>query len=210
MKDKWKILYLGLDPTRFSHAGTLVHYPLIRIQPRPWESLRDSFRAHATWTHILFTSQTSVSIFFAVCLVMKITPCSHFIAVGKATQAKLQEQGAFQITCAENECAEGVVDVLKSMDLKNAHLFFPHSALSRTTIVDFLKENGISHSEAILYEPQPQEIAPRPKIQEFDEIVFTSPSVVDAYISIFGPLPVGKRLTAIGPITQKRMDHFLE
>jgi uroporphyrinogen-III synthase len=42
----------------------------------------------------------------------------------------------------------------------------------------------------------------------FDEIVFTSPSTVAAFKEIFGALPRGKKLVAIGPITEEALDLF--
>ena len=211
MKQLWKILYLGLDPSRFVHEGVLTHHPLIQIQALPLEDVKEAFGTHGAWTHLIFTSQTGVSLFFEVCQKLKITlPPLECIVVGKATEAKLRIYGEFKIRVAQKECAEGVVECLEKMDLKNAHLFFPHSTLARTTIVDFLKKEGISYTEALLYKPISLEKIPALKIEEFDEIVFTSPSIVDAYMKIFGRLPKQKKLTAIGVVTQKRMDNFLE
>jgi uroporphyrinogen-III synthase len=56
-----------------------------------------------------------------------------------------------------------------------------------------------------LYDTVSQEICPKPDLDQVDEIVFTSPSTVKAFVEIFGGLPRGKKCLAIGPITQQAL-----
>jgi uroporphyrinogen-III synthase len=41
-----------------------------------------------------------------------------------------------------------------------------------------------------------------PNLAAFDEIVFTSPSTIEAFLAIFGALPRDKILTPVGPVTE--------
>jgi uroporphyrinogen-III synthase len=59
-----------------------------------------------------------------------------------------------------------------------------------------------------LYETVAQRVEPVPDLRLFDEIVFTSPSTVDAFFEIFGHIPSGKKIVAIGPVTADRLAGF--
>ena len=121
------------------------------------------------------------------------------IAIGTATAALLKELG-FSSLVPEDETAEGVVDILKSINIKNA--LYLHSSRARDVISHYLKSNHIACFQAPLYDTVMQKIQPVPSLDSFDEIVFTSPSTVDAFLEIFKQLPHNKTLTAIGPITR--------
>jgi len=68
-------------------------------------------------------------------------------------------------------------------------------------IVDFFWQQNWILQECSFYDTT--SVAPNPSLnlQQFDEIVFTSPSTVDAFIQFFKQLPHDKQLTCIGPIT---------
>jgi uroporphyrinogen-III synthase len=53
-----------------------------------------------------------------------------------------------------------------------------------------------------LYDPIFQAPLPIPNLDEFDEIVFTSPSTVRAFLAIYGEIPKDKIIAPIGPITK--------
>ena len=61
-----------------------------------------------------------------------------------------------------------------------------------------------------LYDTISQVIQPKPNLDHVDEIVFTSPSTVKAFIEIFGVLPRGKKCLAIGPITEQALRVYLD
>ena len=195
MSDKKKILYLGLDPSRYPEEVT--HYPIIRTIPRPFdEKVEANFNSS---THLIFTSRSAVRILQKerLCFEGKIV-----IAVGKGTAALLERVDFV----AQDECAEGIVELLKQLDLREAHLFWPHSALSRPVIRNFLEGSVIRNTDCIVYDTLPNKVTPLPSLDEYDEIVFTSPSTVNAFLDLFGPLPKDKILTAIGSVTESKLE----
>lgn len=189
---KKRVLYLGLDPSRFITDGIVTHYPVIKIVPRDLPAL--DFTLFDT---IIFTSRSSVKI-----LAPHLKCPATMIAVGKATAALLKEFG-FSCLLPENETAEGVVDILKSINIKNA--LYLHSSRARDVIGRYLKINNITCVQAPLYDTVIQQTVPIPSLDLFDEIVFTSPSTVDAFLEIFKQLPQNKILTPIGPITKRQL-----
>ena len=195
MSDKKKILYLGLDPSRYPEVVT--HYPIIRTVPRPFDEKTEADFNRST--HLLFTSRTAVRMLQEQNLSFEN---KVLIAVGKAT-AELLERVDF---VAQDERAEGIVELLVQLDLRDAHLFWPHSALSRPVIRNFLETEGIHFTDCILYDTFPNRELPLASLEEYDEIVFTSPSTVNAFLDLFGSLPKDKTLTTIGSVTEDRLN----
>lgn len=195
-----RTLYLGLDPSRFGRE--VVHLPLIETVPRPLDGeLLKAFERLSTFTHILLTSRTAVSLFLTHCQQLQIKSQALFICVGQATGELLGRP----CLIAQEATSEGLLPLIASLK-PSSHLFFPHSSLSRPVIGDFLRASNRSFQEAILYDTVPKRPPKLPSLVEFDEIVFTSPSTVAAFINCYGTFPKGKRLIAIGPVTGKTLE----
>ncbi|MBS0615687.1 MAG: uroporphyrinogen-III synthase [Verrucomicrobia bacterium] len=182
-------LYLGTEPP----SSDYVHYPIIRIEPRPLpESARELF---PKYTHIIFTSKNAVRIFL-----------SHFpnlsgktlIAVGKATASLLPHS-----LVASNECQEGVVELLQTLDLERANVLLPRSSQARHLLDDFLLHQKIAHMIWDLYDPIPQIPFPLPSLDQVEEIYFTSPSTVRAFFQFFGKPPSHIKIRSQGKITEE-------
>lgn len=212
-----RILYLGLRAPTKAH---LVHFPIIKTTPRsPHEpEIQRAFHRIREYTHLLFTSQTSVEIFFSFLpqfdINTKELKDKCWITVGKST-ARLLRQNGFEVNISpEIETAEGVVEELKKIPLKNAYLFWPRSALARPILNDFFNLerfnlHGIRFLDCIFYDTHTHQPGPLPDLNLFDEISFTSPSTVNAFFELFDEPPKHLKLTAIGPITLSRLNHFL-
>lgn len=121
------------------------------------------------------------------------------IAVGQKTAEALGRP----CLVAEEETAEGVIKILKT--LNDPYVLYPHSARSRSVISEYLTD--IRHKEIIAYDTVSQVPFDPPPLDPFDEIFFTSPSTVDAFLEIYGALP-DKQLIAQGEITRKHLDSF--
>lgn len=201
-----RVLYLGTSPVHYAGDGHLIHYPVIKIVPRSSDApeIRAAFEQLAEYTHILFTSKNSVSVFFQhlqVC--QKKLGEQKILAIGKVTEAHLLQRGVSVERTAEVETQEGITFELARLDLKDSYLFLPRSSLSRPKLTEYLEQNKIRYLACDLYDTEFQKLEPVPDLAEIDEIVFTSPSTVKAFLSIYSELPKDKKLTAIGPITQE-------
>lgn len=189
-------LYLGLNVPKDDLIRKYMHAPLIKIVPKKIDKIPDI----EPYTHFIFTSQSTVDLFFtmipAVALVNKC-----IISVGKKTSQRLESLGAVVAITATNETSEGIVEVLRGMDLNNSHIFWPHSALSRSVISDYLNSEKIPLKEWILYDTVFNKNTELPGLDSIDEIIFTSPSTVDAFLHFYKELPSNKILTPIGSVT---------
>jgi len=208
MKNK-RVLYLGLDPSRYEGEHELTHLPLIRIEPRPLEGVvKNAFLNFENFTHVLFTSRSAVAIFldYAQKLSLVDVHKKKYICVGTATAELLSD---YQTLYPQEQTAEGVVELLKTLDLRASRIFFPHSKLSRPVIFQYLERNAISFQPLVLYDTvfNPVNL---PSLDEYDELVFTSPSTVHAFAKLTHQRPLPSRCVAIGPITKKVLNHFIE
>ena len=208
-----KALYLGLSPKHFQKEVT--HLPLIEIIPRSFDrfDICSAFADIPEYTHIIFTSKSGVEVFFA-CLKEKGYSVEdlkgkEILAIGKVTAKYLEEQGAEVTKIAETETQEGMIHLLNLEDLKKAYVFLPQSSRARCALVQSLILRGVRHQRCDLYDTVPRQIHVKPDLHAFDEIIFTSPSTVDAFEKVFGRAPKGKILTAIGPVTQSKLKCIL-
>lgn len=205
------ILYLGTDPSYFPEEGNVIHYPIIRIVPRPLSDpeLKRALDDIKEYTHLVFTSKNAVRIFFdnlrELHADLSFLKDKHFIAIGRVTADYLIKEGFSPFLTPEDETQEGLLQELSCMDLDDAYVFFPRSSLSRPVLIDFLQQRAIRHQACDLYDTLAHAMEPRPDLSLVDEIVFTSPSTVDAFYYVFGRIPADKKLLVTGPITEEAL-----
>lgn len=202
-----RVLYLGLEAPS-NNDCTVIHFPVIRIIPEPTHSpkIQQAFKELSLFTHIVFTSKTAVNFFFQFLKELRLNIESPenitFIAVGQATAKAIQNQGFQTGIIAQEESAEGLVKELTNLNLKDSYLFWPHSALSRSVISDYLQQNGIHYLDCVFYNTIFQQPTTIPDLKQIDEIVFTSSSTVDAFFQIYKNIPKEIKISCIGKITQ--------
>jgi len=183
------ILYLGLDPSRYPRP--VLHYPILKIVPKS-VTVPDSF------THLLFTSRQAVLRWREIAP----EPWPQTLAIGEATAALLRNP-----LIAPYATQEGMIELLRTLDLRDAKIVWPRSAQARPLLEVFLRP--FAHQILDLYDTEIEAPGPLPDLTQIEEIVFTSPSCVRGFIQLFGALPKDKRLTTIGPVTQAALCQFI-
>jgi uroporphyrinogen-III synthase len=211
-----KVLFLGLDPSSYQAEGEIIHYPLIQIVPRsPLQAdIQKAFRLFPSYSHIIFTSKSAVQIFFDIlpsfCDSPSLIAEKKYLVVGQVTAKHLRLRGIEPFLIAKEETAEGVIAELQKEKSSQAYFLWPHSALSRPLISTFLQKEHIRFEECILYDTQIRQPATLMDLTSIDEIIFTSPSTVDAFSHVFGAFPADKTLTPIGLVTAAYLVKHLE
>lgn len=209
---KRRVLYLGLRvPQEWKERAEIIHCPVIKIIERSLEQkdILEAFSRISAYTHVLLTSRIAAELFFRF-LKGPVKTGSQgkmtavIIAIGQGTSEKIQEEGFKASYTASEETSEGIIELLKALNLTDAYLFWPHSQLSRSIIPDFLQKQMIPFCAVPLYTTVPNNCGEelRAKLLDVNEIVFTSPSTVDAFLSLVKSFPKNKILTAVGPITE--------
>lgn len=209
-----RILYLGLEVPNDMTGKGIVHYPIIRIIPKSKEDqeIKNAFSDFDAYTHLLLTSKSAITIFFEYAPFFNITLNSirkkSIIVVGRKSAERIRQYGAEATTLPRQETAEGIIASLEHQNLRDAYLFWPHSALARPVLQDWLQQNQIKYRSSVFYQTINHAPFPPPELSIFDEIIFTSPSTIDAFLCTYKAFPEGKTLTCIGPITQKYLDEL--
>ncbi len=204
-------LYLGTDPKHFAEKQPycrIIHTPLIRIEPRPVtdSELQQAYVKWPHYTHLIVTSKQSGRVLFDHLGALQIGELDKtWIAVGQITAQHLVERGVKVAHVATPETQEGVIALLETLDLQHSTLFCPKSSLSRPLLESFLKSKAIAYQASVLYDTHFVKPVFEPNWEHIDEIVFTSPSTVSAFIQIFGEIPADKVCTPIGPITAQAL-----
>ncbi|MDE3045987.1 MAG: uroporphyrinogen-III synthase [Verrucomicrobiota bacterium] len=190
-----KILYTGLDPKRYRFTGELVHYPV--IETVPINELDEA--TQQVWpkiTHVLFTSPTAVKHWLVLAPSLEE---KEVLAIGAGTASFFSKA-----LIAPFATQEGMIALLETLDLRDAFLLWPHSVQARPLLSEYLRKNSMAFHSVALYQTVVRNPGPLP---DFDEIVFTSPSTVAAFLHLHGHIPWEKKVTAIGPITQKALEN---
>ena len=195
------ILYLGLSPSKFPRKKDLLHYPVIRTEKLLSKELLDAKMLWPNFTHAIFTSQTAVRYWQEEGLYFD----KKGIAVGSSTADALREFGIFPLVALQ-ETQEGIVDLLETIDLKGAFLFWPRSKKARPFLEQYLQKRKCRYVALDLYDTIFQKPEPVPSLADVEEIVFTSPSTVHAFLKIYGVFPKNILLTAIGPVTRECLE----
>lgn len=193
-----KVLYLGLDP-----PPGVVHYPVIQTVRMDGPELKSAVALWPQFSHVLFTSKTSVRYWFEVRRAFD----KKAIAIGAGTGKELKRQG-IEPAIVPVATQEGVIEWLEKEPV--SFLFYPRSRIARPLLVEYLRKKGIRFLAIDLYDTVFQKIEPVPDLNAFDEIVFTSPSTVEGFLHIFGAFPQGKILTPIGPVTTRALTNGID
>jgi uroporphyrinogen-III synthase len=201
-----RVLYLGTHVPSFQEGIDFVHCPIIEIKGRDLESLRLAFLQFPKSTYLIFTSRHAVVLtmeavlyFFGDYAMLKNKIA---IAIGPATKEALS---LYDIRCLQTQVStqEGVISLLDQIDLTDAYLFYPRSSRARPHLAMYLEKNKYQHYICDLYDTCFSTVVNIPPLEEFHEIMFTSPSTVEAFFSQIRSIPQHIKLTAIGPITQQ-------
>lgn len=208
-----KILYLGHDPERYSE-NNVYHFPVIETQKFSLEKeeIQAAFSQANCLTHLIMTSRQAVICLIEAIQAKGIEP--HFknltvFSIGEATSLLLKEKGFKVSYQAQEPTAASLVDLLKNYVFSASHtLFYPHSALSSPLLANYLIASGIQHIAVPLYTTVPKRPSMLPSLSQFEEIVFTSPSTVDAFYALYGKSPKEYPWVAIGPVTKQYIENF--
>ena len=201
------ILYLGLELPEHLKTKDIVHFPIIQIIPEDLtsECIQEAFKGFSEYTHLIFTSKNAVRLFFKCLELFNMqSPMQkkQIISVGHATTHLLEKEGVVVSYTALEETAEGVIQILKTLPLEKAFIFWPHARRARSVISDYLAVREVKFRDCILYDTKTQTSGQPPDLTSIKEIIFTSPSTIDAFIETYGDLPSEKKITTIGPITR--------
>lgn len=211
-----KVLYLGTDPKLFHEEGKdIYHCPLIEVKPRDINhfSINHQLEDFPSYTHLLLTSKHSVELLVEALMkvgfsleILKEKTC---IVIGESTSKTLESYGSFNTLKPSYATQEGMMDLLDTLDCEHGYFFYPRSSRARPALSYYLRVRKLRHQVCDLYDTHLKGKEFVPSLEAFDEVIFTSPSTVEAFFSNFCSLPSHLVLRAIGPITEASLRRHL-
>ena len=104
---------------------------------------------------------------------------------------------------------EGIIELLKSIPTENSYFLIPRSSIARKEIDHFLSSKRINYLPLDIYDTYINQDLKEINLKDFEEVFFTSPSTVKAFIKRFKSIPSHLALKSIGPITKKAIEKYL-
>ncbi|NDL66237.1 uroporphyrinogen-III C-methyltransferase [Anaerotalea alkaliphila] len=201
-------------------GGWGVEWPTIRIRPVPegMELLKVRIREMEGYSHLVFTSQNGVELFFQVLKGMG-RDARHLgkvkvHAVGKVTAQALDRQGILCDTVATTFHSEAFARDLLSQLEPGQRVLAPRSRNSRPVMVERLKDHCILE-EVFLYETVEAELEEGRVLEDLegaDYVLFTSASTVENFHRQLErrelQVPRNLGLVSIGPVTSEAIRGF--
>lgn len=179
--------------------------PFIQVEAVPIKEFRKQKIEILQHSAVIFTSRHAVDHFFSICQELKfeMPPEMKYFCISDQTSNYLQKY----IVIRKRKIFSGLKDTKDLLEIikkhKNERFLFPCSDIRKNDIPDFLRENGFTFTEAIMYHTVAADLRDLKNVY-YDVLAFFSPSGIN---SLFVNFPDFKqsntRLAAFGPTTAK-------
>lgn len=196
-------LYAGINPENYAVNKPILHIPVIHTFKNifPKNLLVDLCQKQIS--HVLITSRTTHRYFlqffadkWVAFLQKKIV-----IAIGEATANDIYSTAHITPSIPLEASQEGLMNFIENLP-KTARFFYPRSALARTNLSDYLDKNNFYCMHYVAYTTEPNLEAPNLNGRHIDEVIYTSPSVVDAFNRLYPDLFIALNKKFIGHVTE--------
>lgn len=183
------------------YGADMVCTPLIEIVPVDDDSaLRKAAASISSYDYLLFTSRHAVMHFAG--LLRKPLPASvRLVAIGHTTAAALQQAGFDHISQPDSDNSYGVIEWFSSQP--RGRVLIPRSDIALSIIPDGLRTRDFKVTTVTAYHNRMPAAPQTVDLNTIDRIVFTSPSTISHFVSLYGSLPGDKVYETRGPITRK-------
>ncbi len=204
-KDK-KILFTGLSTERFFIKGVYFHLPLIEIRPMSdYKEFDNYLKNISDYDWIIFTSRYGAEYFFKrlgdVGLDLRALNGIKIAAVGKSSQNRLLNFGIKADLVPRNESSKGLIERFKKENLKGKNIFLPRSDISDKGLEKELGKFGALVTTSVAYRNVMPKDLPDLDLNDFDKIMFTSPSGVRNFKRRYKKVPKNVKVRCIGDVT---------
>jgi len=182
-------------------------------------AFEEAASAPARYSHLLFTSQTTVRFFVEACSLLGVSPTAwartRVGAVGQKTATALREIGLPPAVVAEGGGKALAMKLLRDEPLKpGSRVLLPQSTSAQAELREALEAAQVVVDAVGLYETVGEDPAKlQPLLQDAfgsgppDAVVFASPSALHAFLELASPESMtalasgATRIVSIGPTT---------
>lgn len=194
-------------------GAEVLYCPTIDIKPiKPNKKLSRAIQSINKYSYIIFTSTNAVSLFFETLFNMGKDTRSlagiKALPIGDATASLLTSKGVIPDYLPDTFTSEGIVEILKTMDIQGKSFLLPRAEEARDIIVTFIRDHGGTCDVIPIYRATlPKDATP---LDETPDITtFTSSSTVKNFVTLYGKDILKKTIIAsIGPVTTRTLSDF--
>ena len=205
-----KVLVTGTSAEPYRHLGELVHTPLIAIaDPEDWQPLDAALDRLASYSLVAFTSRYAVAALVERLLAGGVDARrlahARLAVIGRRTAAALRGRGLVADIVARAENAIGLLAAMREAGpLSGERVLLPCSSLADDPLPDALRAAGAEVAAVTAYRNIAVQDPVRVDLAFLDAVLFTSPSTVDAFRSLYGTrLPAPLELWCRGARTRR-------
>ena len=203
-----RVLVTGTRAEPYRHLGELVHTPLITIaDPEDWYPLDAAVDRIGSFSLVVLTSRYAVAALLERLLARgadaRRLAHARLAAIGRSTAAALRDRGLRAEIVAREEHTDGLLAALcEAGPIAGEHVLLPRSQMADDTLPGALRAAGADVTAVTAYRNLPT-LDPVPvDLASLDVVLFTSPSTVEAFKSLYGTqLPAALTLWCRGPRT---------
>jgi uroporphyrinogen III methyltransferase/synthase len=187
-------------------GARVIYASTIEIEPiHPNKKLLKALGGLSAYYCIIFTSVNGVTVFFENLFRLGMDARAlkgiKILPIGDATAALLKSYCITPDLLPERFISEGIVDVLRDLDIKGKKFLLPRAKEARDVVVDYIKGRGGMCDTIPVYKTATAATV-EALTEKPDVITFTSSSTVNNFIKIYGREVLETALIAsIGPIT---------
>ena len=105
-------------------------------------------------------------------------------------------------------CATCDGPFFRDKNITSSNILIPRSNLAINFLPEALEELRNTVKKLVVYKNQLPMISKKVEVENFDQVIFTSPSGVDNFIKVYGKLPVKPEIVTRGKETQKRVQSY--
>lgn len=153
--------------------------PLIRIEGFPGG--QKFFERGEEYDYIVFTSRYGVKYFFEG--YGKDNSQLKIISIGSATTAALRERGIEPFFESPTQSARGIIDFFRDKP-RGSRILLARSDKGLKKLVDGLRNHRVTDLPVYINRPDKQAV--RQDLTQYDKILFSSPSGVEAFKDLYG------------------------
>lgn len=207
------ILATGTAAPQEGPGERVAHTPLITISPAPLTPAISDCLRRLDYDWIVFTSRHGVRCFLDLLReagtdVRRLAGI-RIASVGAVTTAALAAGHLRPDVESATASAEGLLDWFSRRNMAGQRVLLPRSDRKLAQLSDGLAALGCRVTDLTVYCNRTNREAPRVTPADYSEIIFSSPSGVEAFKEIYGDLPEGPLLVAKGKTTANKLQELL-
>jgi uroporphyrinogen III methyltransferase/synthase len=208
--EKKRILYTGTHIANYVHLGYVTHHPMIQLVSLPDAHEIDNVIASiAQFDIVIFTSIYAVKFLFerisSIGMDSRIFAGVKIVSIGSHTSSKLKEFGLLPDLQPKKESSEGIIELINLKSIKNSRILLPRSDKATSFLPNQLRKTGNTVDELKVYTNVVPDTIRKLNPESFDEVIFSSPSCVDNFVSIYGAIPLKPHIVYKGGETLKAL-----